>query len=483
MNWIDMTACPEQEYTYLQQEIANKHHLVFSQVIMPADCGACVCTVSFLQHPSQAITLSISPKPDYSGSSPAIRDWCSKGAVTFSSFAALKSFLRSFSPAAVPSAPVTPTQPEDPAPQPPAPSRPPLRVDRSKLNPHSPAVQAPPPFLSLDPEALEAELHKKVIGQQDAVSKIAYLTAVHLGQRRHRSPLSVVLWGTTGVGKTEVAKQLPPALNNLTDNQYDFHLEVVDCTQMKESHSTARLTGSPPGYVGHGDKCIWDCVLQHPRTVFVFNELEKAHPSVLQVLMEAVDSGQQEASHVLENGQRYYDLSRCLFFFTSNMDLNQPAKKPGIGFARPGTVPAPQPVREEPVHLSTMGRIIRDNERDREALMALGTYPPEVIARFTAFVRFRPFTNEDILDLVELKLSETAYEQHALCLVYADPPLVQELFDLAAPQVNRSGVRVLQRIIDTYLGAAFMHFSHQCEEYTSVALAGSLEAPVITEAA
>lgn len=476
MNWTMMTASSPEEFDFLRSQIAAMRCLVFDDVVMPADCGNQICSIRFLQHDTGAITLSCQPKPTYTGTDRNIERWCATGGLTFQDFNALSRFLRSFSPQTEGSQPGSELSRPTPESDTETPARPTVQVDRSRLN-HK--TDEKPSFIAVEPSQLEAELSKHIIGQSEAIAKLAHLSAIHLGQRRRKRPLSVLMWGPTGVGKTECGTHLGDALNSLTGNAYDFHLEVIDCTQLKEEHATARLTGSPPGYVGHDEPCIWDCVNDHPRTVFVFNELEKAHPNVLQVLMEAVDSGKQQASRIGANGKRFYDLSECLFLFTSNLDLTQPARRNTLGFR------AEEPVREQPaapVGTAVMDRIIHDNEQARKTLLDRAVYPPEVVGRFTAFIRFLPLEGEDVMELVIQKLSLTAYEQHALCLTDISPDIVQAVFDRCAPQVRTAGVRVIQRVIDTYLGEAFMRCSHRSAEYARVALTGTLEAPVLVSA-
>jgi ATP-dependent Clp protease ATP-binding subunit ClpA len=192
--------------------------------------------------------------------------------------------------------------------------------------------------------------------------------------------------------------------------------------------------------------------------------------------MEAVDSGQQQASKIGPDGQRFYDLSKCLFLFTSNLDLSDTPVKNRIGF-RPETAPDPAGPSVPPADLSMRSRIIADNDAAKRSLLKKGLYPPEVIARFTAFVRFLPLTGNDVMELVIQKLSETAYDQHALCLSSVSPEIVQDLYDICAPLVPKSGVRVIQMAIDIYLGEAMMHCSHHSAEYAAVSLEGTLEEP------
>ena len=471
MNWIDMVSSSEQEFDYLRSEIAQKRCLVFENIIMPPDCGYQCCTITFRQRESGVIVLHCDPRPVYTGENAEIRAWCGNGSMSFGDFNELNRFLRSF-------APDRQSTPEQPQRAPGQPQRPTLRVDRERLDPKSTSA-VDPGFIAVSAQALQEQLSQTIIGQEEAVAKISHLCSVHLGQRRHKRPLSILLWGTTGVGKTQLGKDLPAALNALTGGAHDFHLEVVDCTQLKEEHATARLTGSPPGYVGHGDPCIWDCVHDHPRTVFVFNELEKAHPNVMQVLMEAVDSGEQQASKIGPDGQRFYDLSKCLFLFTSNLDLSDAPVKNRIGFrSEASSDPAGQSTL--PAELGMRSRIIADNDAAKRSLLKKGLYPPEVIARFTAFVRFLPLSGKDVMELVIQKLSETAYDQHALCLSSVSPEIVQELYNICAPLVPKSGVRVIQMAIDIYLGEAMMHCSHHSAEYAAVSLEGTLEAPRLT---
>lgn len=500
-NWLEMVTCPEQDFEELRSELAATRrrggYLRFSDIRMPEYCGGAICEIAFMPLGSEAIALFISPTPRYVGDNPQIAAWCTRGSVTFADFDEMKAFIRRFAEPVSGSLPhlrrpsgSQPRRTEEEAfhsergPDAncglPRPERPVMEVDRTRLDPDAPAAQTLPDYVRIPAGELESALHEKIIGQDEAVKKTAHLVSVQLGTRNPKRPLSVFLWGPTGTGKSQLGKTLPDALNRLTGGKYDFHLEVVDCAQMRERHTIAKLTGSPPGYVGHGEPCIWDCTVDHPRTIFLFNELEKADPYVMQALMEAVDTGRQESSRVLDNGTRLYDLSKSMFFFTSNLDLSRRTECYGIGFsAADDPSPAQTAGSDGPEAANIMDRIRQDNDRDREVLNAKVLYPREVVARFTAFVQYRSFTNEEIMDMVICKISEAAYEQHALLLTGCDEEIIQELYEKCAPMVRTSGVRILERMVSNYLGETLMRFSHEHAANTRCRLTGTLYAPAL----
>ena len=159
---------------------------------------------------------------------------------------------------------------------------------------------------------LSAELHKRVVGQDDAVDAVA--EAVIRSRAGLSSPNrptgSFLFLGPTGVGKTELAKALA---NELFDD--DKHIVRIDMSEYMEQHAVARLIGAPPGYVGYDEGGqLTEAVKRRPYNVILFDEVEKAHPQVLNVLLQLLDDGR------LTDGQgRTVDFSNTVVILTSNL--------------------------------------------------------------------------------------------------------------------------------------------------------------------
>jgi ATP-dependent Clp protease ATP-binding subunit ClpB len=217
---------------------------------------------------------------------------------------------------------------------------------------------------------MEEELHKRVVGQDEAIAKVS--AAV----RRSRSGLSdpnrptgaFLFIGPSGVGKTELAKALAEFL---------FHTERalvrIDMTEYMEKHTVARLIGAPPGYVGYEEGGqLTEAVRQRPYTVILFDEVEKAHQDVVNILLQLLDDGR------LTDGQgRTVDFRNALVIMTSNLGTDLLAKAQG--------------------------------ESDRRAVIdtALrGYFRPEFLNRLDDIVVFRPLTELDIVRIVDLQLGQ-----------------------------------------------------------------------------
>lgn len=175
-------------------------------------------------------------------------------------------------------------------------------------------------------QKLETELHKRVIGQNEAVSAVA--RAVKRGRVGLKSPArpigSFLFLGPTGVGKTELSKALAEVLFGREDAMIR-----VDMSEYMEKHSVSKLIGSPPGYVGHEEGGqLSDQVRTHPYAVVLFDEIEKAHPDVFNILLQVLDDG-----HITDSQGRKVDFSNTVIIMTSNAGAKAIMEPKKLGFA------------------------------------------------------------------------------------------------------------------------------------------------------
>lgn len=218
---------------------------------------------------------------------------------------------------------------------------------------------------------LDDILHHRVIGQDAAVSKVAdALLRSRAGIKDPRRPIGSFLFlGPTGVGKTELAKALAEALFD------DEHNMIrIDMSEYMEKYSVSRLIGAPPGYVGYDEGGqLTEAVRRRPYSVILFDEVEKAHPDVFNVLLQVLDDGR-----VTDSKGRTVDFKNTVIIMTSNLGSD--------------------------IILDGIGEDGEINEQAREGVNALlrRTFRPEFLNRLDEIVFYKPLTKDDIGKIVEL---------------------------------------------------------------------------------
>ncbi|WP_346662615.1 ATP-dependent Clp protease ATP-binding subunit [uncultured Merdimonas sp.] len=172
---------------------------------------------------------------------------------------------------------------------------------------------------------LEQTLHKRVIGQEEAVSAVARsIKRGRVGLKDPKRPIGSFLFlGPTGVGKTELSKALAEALFGTEDS-----LIRVDMSEYMEKHSVSKMIGSPPGYVGHEEGGqLSEQVRRHPYSVILFDEIEKAHPDVFNILLQVLDDG-----HITDSQGRKVDFCNTVIIMTSNAGAQSIIDPKKLGF-------------------------------------------------------------------------------------------------------------------------------------------------------
>lgn len=173
---------------------------------------------------------------------------------------------------------------------------------------------------------LEKELHKQVIGQDQAVKAVAKaVKRSRVGLKNPNRPIGSFLFlGPTGVGKTELSKTLAKAMFGREED-----LIRVDMSEYMEKHSVSKIIGSPPGYVGFGEGGqLSEQIRRHPYSVILFDEIEKAHPDVFNILLQVLDDG-----HITDSNGRKVDFKNTVIIMTSNAGANRIIAPKRLGFA------------------------------------------------------------------------------------------------------------------------------------------------------
>ena len=226
---------------------------------------------------------------------------------------------------------------------------------------------------------LEEELHKRVVGQNEAI------TAVSDAVRRSRAGLqdpqkpigSFMFLGTTGVGKTELAKALAELLFN--DEKAMIR---IDMSEYQEKHSVSRLVGAPPGYVGYDEGGqLTEAVRHHPYSVVLFDEIEKAHPDTFNILLQVLDDGR-----LTDNKGRVVDFKNTIIIMTSNM---------GSHLIMEAMEGVPQP-----------SQALMETTKEQVFELLKQQIRPEFLNRIDEIIMFTPLTRDDVRQIVEMQIAK-----------------------------------------------------------------------------
>lgn len=293
-------------------------------------------------------------------------------------------------------------------------------------------------------QALNQYLRERVLGQERAVMAAAFKLWAHACKRAPLRPLSLIFYGPTGVGKSELGKAIAPALNHCAGEER-YRLVWTELNTFTHAHSTYRLTGAPPGYVGYDDPPVLEAVRRCPYSVFMFDELDKAHGEVLKIFMSILDEGRCAARREDSSGSRELDFRRCIFLFTTNTDLS--TGKVRLGFAPPPPEPGLSLPSSAPGTASLARRIYQADEAARQALARSGVLK-EIAGRFSGLIGFRPLDQEARVAVTAKQIAALGRE-YGLQLT-ADPAIARALTPEDALSL-RSTVGVLEGLLTPFL--------------------------------
>ena len=424
----------------------------FPDCRMPEGCVPQQAVLGFLKR-DRGYLLYWRPAVAYQGTSVVLAALFARSVWRFDSYGALTARLASLRREAEGSA-FRPLHPpvlaEGSAFRPP---RPPVSAEGSAFRPLRPPVSAEESASPWPPlyRRLREELEARVLGQPRAVEAAAFRLYSHAGKKAPARPLSLVFHGPTGVGKSELGKALAPALERCCGRRYSF--VWTELNTFTEAHSVHRLTGAPPGYVGYEDQPIFEAVRRDPFTVFMFDELEKAHPEVLKVFMSILDEGRCTARRADEQGNRELDFRRCILVFTTNADLTAAGGRP-LGFSQDRA-----PLREkaadpgEPAGPAELAeRLFRENEEARRAMVRLGVLR-EIAGRFSGIIGFRAL-DEEARQAVTVKQIAALGREYGVDVVRVAPETARALTPGRDALSVRSSACVLESLLAPLLTAA-----------------------------
>ena len=230
---------------------------------------------------------------------------------------------------------------------------------------------------------LEEELNKSVVGQKDAVTKIAKsIRRNRLGIKDPNKPIgSFIFLGSTGVGKTLLAKELAKQIFGSEEN-----LIRVDMSEFQEKHTVSRLIGSPPGYVGYDEGGqLTEQVKTKPYSVVLFDEVEKAHKDIFSALLQLLDEG-----YMTDSFGRKINFKNCLIIMTSNLGVKKMQEfGSGVGFSKTGNV-----YTNEELKKTMLNKELKNH------------FAPEFINRLDEVIVFNTLQNDDIQKIVLVEINK-----------------------------------------------------------------------------
>lgn len=270
-------------------------------------------------------------------------------------------------------------------------------------------------------QKLEETLHKRVIGQEEAVSAVSKaVRRGRVGLKDPKRPIGSFLFlGPTGVGKTEVSKALAEAVFGNEESMIR-----VDMSEYMEKHSVSKMIGSPPGYVGHEDGGqLSEKVRRNPFSVILFDEIEKAHPDVFNILLQVLDDG-----HITDSQGRKVDFKNTIIIMTSNAGAQSIIEPKKLGFG----------AKEDEK---------QDHERMKASVMeeVKRIFKPEFLNRIDETIVFRALNKDDMKKIIGIMvhdLQKRCKEQLQIDLVVreaAKESIVEKAYD------RKYGARPLRR--------------------------------------
>lgn len=292
------------------------------------------------------------------------------------------------------------------------------------------------------PDELATELKRDIYGQDEAIKKISELISANLRRKKPEVEV-IVFFGPTGVGKTEVGKALPGALEKLTGQVYGFH--QIALNEFVGEHSVNRFFGSPPSYVGYKEPTVFEPVRSNPYQVFLLDEIEKATDRIYTGLMECFSSG---VVHLADNSPDI-DLSHVIFVITSNIPVDMKAYEEASAF------------RKKEICRNTLAK-------------ACGH--PEIAGKITNCLAFRELPVDALTDIVS-KFVVEELQNYEMKLEHMDEELMVQLKE----QHSNYGARGVRDAVREAITAATV-YDRNIGRYKGrrVLLSGDIENIIIT---
>jgi ATP-dependent Clp protease ATP-binding subunit ClpC len=270
-------------------------------------------------------------------------------------------------------------------------------------------------------KTLSSDLKKAIVGQDEAIDSLCRaIKRGRIGLKKPERPIgSFIFIGQTGVGKSELCRALANSLFGSADTLIRF-----DMSEYMEKHSVSKLIGSPPGYVGYGEGgLLTEKVRRHPYSILLFDEIEKAHPDIFNLLLQILEDG------VLTDSEgRRVTFGNTVIIMTSNLGANKGVSSRILGFASESEAAARNDTQER----------MKDALREQ--------FRPEFLNRVDEIIIFNPLSREDLSRIAEIMLNDVSERAKGLGITLSFDPSVTELLIKKGDHVEY-GARPLRRAV------------------------------------
>jgi ATP-dependent Clp protease ATP-binding subunit ClpA len=409
----------------------------YNEFVLPPGCEPATSKITFACE-GEARLLMLDPGINYSGTHASFRNFAESGLFRGDSAEAIVAFLQDIKGAYM----------GEPVSEPPRViplANPPQAIwDSSQITVSEHKAR------KLDERSCLAEYKTRVVGQERELEVLVRRVANHFGKKSPKTPLSILIAGSPGTGKTFTAELLPEFLTKYTDHEWGFL--CINANQMKSEHTVNNLLGAPPGFVGYHDEVLFSSIVRNPYSVVLIDEIEKATPALMSVFMSVMSSGKMMANKEIE-GSREICFKRCILIFTTNLPL---------------TVSDHEHMSQAEITRSCREQLTRPVDGNPAMLT-------EVAARFTEILIFQDLDDSSKVDILALTMVRVA-EQYELSVKHISTELLQSVVDLLRVE---NGAREPQSELEALLGTTLSDFSNE-NGSKDIALGGTIDAVEIT---